>query len=86
MHLCLVILKIKHTHTAIYESQFTAGTCWAKRTQTGKCKHPMERNISREKCCGGSDDVGFTEKEMSEFEYFFATALGDGTVCSSCLG
>lgn len=46
----------------------------------------MERNISREKCCGGSDDVGFTEKEMSEFEYFFATALGDGTVCSSCLG
>lgn len=63
-----------------------AGTCWAKRTQTGKCKHPMERNVSKEKCCGGSDDVGFTEKEMSEFEYFFATALGDGMACSSCLG
>lgn len=66
---------------------FAAGTCWAKRTQTGKCKHPMERNVSKEKCCGGSDDdIGFTEKEMSEFEYFFATALGDGTACSSCIG
>lgn len=46
----------------------------------------MERNISKEKCCGGGDDVGFTEKELSEFEYFFATALGDGTACSSCIG
>ncbi|XP_031634012.1 follistatin isoform X2 [Contarinia nasturtii] len=45
----------------------------------------MERNVSREKCCGGDDDVGFTEKEMTEFEYFFATALGDGTACSSCI-
>lgn len=65
---------------------FAAGTCWAKRTQSGKCKHPMERNVSKEKCCGGGDDVGFTEKEMSEFEYFFATALGDGTTCGSCIG
>lgn len=46
----------------------------------------MERNISKEKCCGGGDDVGFTEKELSEFEYFFAMALGDGTACSSCIG
>lgn len=46
----------------------------------------MERNISKEECCGGGEDVGYTEKEMSEFEYFFATALGDGTVCSSCIG
>lgn len=46
----------------------------------------MERNVSREQCCGGGDDVGFTEKEMTEFEYFFATALGDGTACSSCIG
>lgn len=46
----------------------------------------MERNVTKEKCCSNGDDVGFTEKEMNEFEYFFATALGDGRACSSCIG
>lgn len=63
-----------------------AGTCWAKRNQNGKCKHPMERNVTKEKCCSNGDDVGFTEKDMNEFEYFFATALGDGMACNSCIG
>ncbi|XP_055320206.1 uncharacterized protein LOC129577357 isoform X2 [Sitodiplosis mosellana] len=77
----LIVILISFT----FADMVHAGTCWAKRTQGGKCKHPMERNVSREKCCGGGDDVGFTEKEMTEFEYFFATALGDGTACGSCI-
>ena len=81
-----VCLCITHCHFLHFFVVVAAGTCWAKRTQSGKCKHPMERNISKEKCCGGGEDVGFTEKELSEFEYFFATALGDGTTCSSCIG
>lgn len=46
----------------------------------------MERNVTKEKCCSNGDDVGFTEKDMNEFEYFFATALGDGMACTSCIG
>lgn len=64
----------------------SAGTCWMKRTNNGKCKQPMARNVSKEDCCAAGHDVGFSEKEMSEFEYFFATAIGDGTSCSSCIG
>lgn len=63
-----------------------AGTCWVKRNQDGKCKHPMERNVTKETCCSYGSDVGYSDKEMNEFEYFFATALGDGTTCSSCIG
>lgn len=82
-HLKRILIVILVSFTFV--DMVHAGTCWEKRTQSGKCKHPMERNISKEKCCGGGDDVGFTEKELSEFEYFFATALGDGTACSSCI-
>lgn len=52
----------------------------------GKCKEPIQRNISKEKCCSAGPDVGFTEKDLNDFEYFFATAIGDGSTCSSCLG
>lgn len=46
----------------------------------------MERKVTKEKCCANGDDVGFTDREMNEFEFFFATALGDGTACASCIG
>lgn len=63
-----------------------AGTCWVKRMQNGKCKQPMARNVSKNDCCAAGNDMGFSEREMNEFEYFFATAIGDGTSCSSCIG
>ena len=63
-----------------------AGTCWVKRMEGGKCKHPISRHVTKADCCAAGPDVGFTEKEMSEYEYFFATAVGEGTSCSSCIG
>lgn len=63
-----------------------AGTCWVKRMQNGKCKQPMARNVSKNDCCAAGNDVGFTERDLNEFEFFFATAIGDGTSCSSCIG
>ena len=65
---------------------FAAGTCWVKRMESGKCKQPLARNVSKEDCCGAGPDVGFTEKELNQFEFFFATAIGDGATCSSCVG
>lgn len=52
----------------------------------GKCKNPLSRYVSKAECCSAGPDVGFTEKEMNEFEFFFATAIGDGTSCTSCIG
>lgn len=54
--------------------------------QNGKCKQPMARNVSKNDCCAAGSDVGFTERDLNEFEFFFATAIGDGTSCSSCIG
>lgn len=54
--------------------------------ESGKCKQPLSRNVSRESCCSAGPTVGFTENDMNEFEYFFAMAIGDGTSCSSCIG
>ncbi|XP_055380259.1 uncharacterized protein LOC129611242 [Condylostylus longicornis] len=63
-----------------------AGACWIKRLQNGKCKEIFSRNITKEECCKpGNDDFAFTDKELSEAEYFLATAIGDGTACSSCI-
>lgn len=63
----------------------TGGTCW-DRMEGGKCRHPLQRQVSKEDCCAAGPDVGFTEKDMNEYEFFFATALGDGTSCTSCIG
>lgn len=54
--------------------------------ESGKCKQPLAANVTKEECCSAGPEVGFTEKEMSQFEYFFAMAIGDGTSCNSCLG
>lgn len=61
------------------------GVCWVK-IMEGKCKEPIQRNISKENCCSAGPNVGFTEKELNDFEYFFATAIGDGSTCTSCIG
>lgn len=62
-----------------------AGVCWEKKGN-GKCKRPVQRSISKAECCAAGPDAGFTEKDMSDYEYFFATSLGENSECMSCIG
>ncbi|KAJ6640905.1 putative cytochrome P450 6d5 [Pseudolycoriella hygida] len=66
------------------EEHHKSGVCWVKIVE-GKCKEPIQRNVSKESCCSAGPNVGFTEKDLNDFEYFFATAIGDGSACTSCL-
>lgn len=56
----------------------------------GSCKQPQRRFVSRNECCGGNgaapSNLGFTESDMNDQEWFMAAAIGEGTSCSSCLG
>lgn len=54
--------------------------------EDGQCRRPFARSVSRNECCKYEHDVGFTEKEMSDQEFFFASAIGNGNSCNSCIG
>lgn len=62
-----------------------AGTCWMERMDNGKCETVYSKNITKAQCCGKNQMFSYTEKNLSNVEYFFALALGGGTECVPCL-
>lgn len=62
-----------------------AGTCWLKRYDDGRCKQPWAQKVTRDECCGSHKDVGYTDVELSSFQYFLAVNAGSGN-CQSCIG
>ncbi|XP_055921036.1 uncharacterized protein LOC129952469 [Eupeodes corollae] len=62
-----------------------AGTCWTERMDNGKCQSAYSKNMTKAQCCGKNQMYSYTEKNLSNVEYFFALALGGGTECVPCL-
>lgn len=62
-----------------------AGTCWMERMDNGKCETVYSKNMTKAQCCGKNQMFSYTEKNLSNVEYFFALALGGGTECVPCL-
>ncbi|XP_037828382.1 putative uncharacterized protein DDB_G0277255 isoform X1 [Lucilia sericata] len=63
----------------------TAGACWQTVLDNGKCNEIFSLNISKSECCGANQEFAYTEREPTNVEYFFATAIGGGMECSPCL-
>lgn len=63
----------------------TAGACWQTVLDNGKCNEMFSLNISKSECCGANQEFAYTDREPTNVEYFFATAIGGGMECSPCL-
>jgi hypothetical protein len=53
--------------------------------ESGKCNKLYTKNITRDECCQAGYDMGYTDRDVSQVEAFFADAFNDGVTCSSCL-
>ncbi|XP_075169004.1 follistatin isoform X2 [Haematobia irritans] len=62
-----------------------AGACWQTVLGNGKCNEIFSFNISKSDCCGANQEFAYTEREPTNVEYFFATAIGGGMECTPCL-
>ncbi|XP_034479837.1 uncharacterized protein LOC117785737 isoform X2 [Drosophila innubila] len=62
----------------------SAGTCWQTHLGSGKCNQIFSTNITKSDCCGSSQTFSYTDRELSNVEYFFATAIGGGVECVPC--
>lgn len=65
--------------------KFSAGTCWVKRQDSGRCKQPIAQNITRAECCEAGIDVGYTDGDSNQFGFLLSIAMGRGN-CQSCIG
>lgn len=65
---------------------FSAGACWQTVLGNGKCDEIFSFNVSKSDCCGANQEFAYTDREPTNVEYFFATAIGGGMECTPCLG
>ncbi|ALC42598.1 Fs [Drosophila busckii] len=63
-----------------------AGTCWQTQQSHDKCSNLYSTNITKLECCGASQTFSYTDRELSNVEHFFATAIGGGVECAPCMG
>ncbi|XP_017839902.2 AF4/FMR2 family member 4 [Drosophila busckii] len=62
-----------------------AGTCWQTQQSHDKCSNLYSTNITKLECCGASQTFSYTDRELSNVEHFFATAIGGGVECAPCM-
>ncbi|XP_005192058.2 uncharacterized protein LOC101890976 isoform X1 [Musca domestica] len=62
-----------------------AGACWQTVLGNGKCNEIFSFNVSKSDCCGANQEFAYTDREPTNVEYFFATAIGGGMECTPCL-
>ncbi|XP_059225404.1 uncharacterized protein LOC106092422 isoform X2 [Stomoxys calcitrans] len=62
-----------------------AGACWQTVLGNGKCNEVFSFNVSKSDCCGANQEFAYTDREPTNVEYFFATAIGGGMECTPCL-
>ncbi|XP_067631873.1 uncharacterized protein Fs [Eurosta solidaginis] len=60
-----------------------AGACWRSIQSNGKCSEIYLRNSTKAECCR-YPELYYTDRDVTEVEFFFATTVGDGMTCSPC--
>jgi hypothetical protein len=76
---------ISYLFSFLFSFWSSGGTCWLQRMENGKCNKLYTKNITRDECCRAGYDMGYTDRDVSQVEAFFADAFNDGVTCSSCL-
>ncbi|XP_053963998.1 uncharacterized protein LOC128866953 [Anastrepha ludens] len=60
-----------------------AGACWHSSQSNGKCSEIYLRNSTKVECCR-YPELFYTDRDVTDVEFFFATTVGDGMTCSPC--
>ncbi|XP_039954601.1 uncharacterized protein LOC120770953 [Bactrocera tryoni] len=60
-----------------------AGACWRSSQSNGKCSEIYLRNSTKAECCR-YPELFYTDRDVTDVEFFFTTTVGDGMTCSPC--
>ncbi|XP_020712732.1 putative uncharacterized protein DDB_G0277255 isoform X2 [Ceratitis capitata] len=60
-----------------------AGACWRSSQSNGKCSEIYLRNSTKTECCR-YPELFYTDRDVTDVEFFFSTTVGDGMTCSPC--